>query len=57
MEHIILRYSLTIELLLLQVGDNDAAKVMNITSTFAGVAFESHQNNTPLKISKPSLGN
>lgn len=57
MEHIILRYSLTIELLLLQVGDNDAAKVMNITSTFAGVAFESHQNSTPLKISKPSLGN
>ncbi|XP_071130262.1 adhesion G-protein coupled receptor D1-like [Mytilus edulis] len=38
-----------------EVGDNDAAKVMNITSTFAGVAFESHQNNTPLKISKPSL--
>ncbi|XP_063425594.1 adhesion G protein-coupled receptor L3-like [Mytilus trossulus] len=38
-----------------EVGDNDAAKVLNITSTFAGVTFESHQNNTPLKISKPSI--
>lgn len=38
-----------------EVGDNNAAKVLNITSTFTSVAFESYQNNTPLKISRPSL--
>ncbi|CAC5419590.1 unnamed protein product [Mytilus coruscus] len=38
-----------------EVGDNNAAKVLKITSTFASVAFESHQNNTALRISKSSL--
>ncbi|XP_071130286.1 adhesion G protein-coupled receptor E3-like isoform X1 [Mytilus edulis] len=39
-----------------EVGDNNAAKVLNITSTFASVAFNSLENNNKtLKISRPSL--
>ncbi|XP_052105081.1 adhesion G protein-coupled receptor E3-like [Mytilus californianus] len=38
-----------------EVGDNNAAKVLNITSTFTSVVLKSLQNNSSLKISKPSL--
>ncbi|XP_076116220.1 adhesion G protein-coupled receptor L3-like isoform X2 [Mytilus galloprovincialis] len=38
-----------------EVGDNNAAKVLNITSTFASVAFNSLQNNNKTLFTRPSL--
>lgn len=59
LEHIVLRIPLIIytRIPFLQVGDNNAAKVLNITSTFASVAFHSLQNNNKTLFSRPSLGN